>query len=144
MDPASTSSAFSIEPQVPGEVKVRGNQLTFTPTERLARSTEYRVTLRADAASASGLKLQGDLSFKFITAGFLEVASTQPVHGATDVSADSTLTIAFNRLVVPLTGFAAQAALPQPLVITHTVEGKGQWVSTSLYRFSQSLSLITI
>ena len=141
MDPASTSSAFSIEPQVPGEVEVQGNQLTFTPTERLARSTEYRVTLAANAASASGLKLQGDLSFKFITAGFLGVASTQPVHGATDVPADGTLTIAFNRPVVPLTGVAEQESLPQPLVITPTLEGKGQWVSTSLYRFSPSNGL---
>ena len=136
MDPASTGSAFSIEPKVPGEVDVTGNQLTFTPTERLARSTEYRVTLAANATSASGLKLQGDLSFKFITAGFLGVASTQPVDGAIDVPADSTLTIAFNRPVVPLTGVDDQEALPQPLVITPTLEGKGQWVSTSLYRFS--------
>ena len=55
MDPASTSSAFSIEPKVPGEVKVSGNALTFSPTERLERNKEYRVTLAANAASATGL-----------------------------------------------------------------------------------------
>ena len=136
MDPASTGSAFSIEPEVPGEVEVKGNQLTFTPTERLERSTEYLVTLAGNATSMSGLRLQGDLSFRFMTAGYLGVASTQPVDGATDVPADSTITVAFNRPVVPLTGAGDQEALPQPLVITPTVEGKGQWVSTSMYRLT--------
>ena len=136
MDPASTAGAFSIEPEVPGEVEVSGNQLTFTPIERLERSREYRVTLAANAKSASGLQLQGDLSFEFTTAGYLEVASTQPVHGATEVSADSTITVAFNRPVVPLTGADGQEELPQPLVITPTLTGDGQWVNTSMYRFA--------
>ncbi len=136
MDPASTGSAFSIEPKVPGEVEVSGNQLTFTPMERLERSKEYRVTLAANATSTSGLRLQGDLSFKFTTAGFLGVSSTQPAHGASDVPADSTLTVAFNRPVVPLTGVDDQAKLPQPLVITPTVTGKGEWIGTSMYRFA--------
>ncbi len=136
MDPASTSSAFSIEPKVPGEVKVSGNALTFSPTERLERNKEYRVTLAANAASTSGLKLLRDVTFKFVTAGFLEVASTQPANGASEVSADSAITVAFNRPVVPLVPAAEQAALPQPLVITPTVQGKGEWINTSMYRLT--------
>ena len=55
MDPASTSSAFSIEPKVPGEVKVSGNALDLQP-DRAAwsgtRSTGSRwpQTPRAPAA----------------------------------------------------------------------------------------------
>ena len=40
MDPASTGAAFAIEPKVPGEVKVQGDALTFSPTEPLQRGTE--------------------------------------------------------------------------------------------------------
>lgn len=141
MDPASTSSAFSIEPQTPGEVKVSGNALTFSPTQRLERDTEYRITLSANAASATGLRMLRDVSFKFRTSGFLQVTSTQPANHAGDVSVDSAITVAFNRPVVPLVPVDQQAALPQPLVITPTVAGKGEWVSTSMYRLTPTGSL---
>ena len=39
---------------------------------------------------------------------------------------DSTITVAFNRPVVPLVGTGEQAGLPQPLVITPTLTGKGR------------------
>ncbi|MGE5602239.1 MAG: Ig-like domain-containing protein, partial [Nitrososphaerales archaeon] len=141
MDPASTSSAFSIEPKVPGEVKVSGNALTFSPTQRLERDKEYRVTLAATAASSTGLKMQRDVTFKFVTSGFLEVSSTQPANGASDVTVDSAITVAFNRPVVPLVAGGDQAGLPQPLVITPTVQGKGEWINTSMYRLTPSTVL---
>lgn len=141
MDPASTSAAFSIEPKVSGEVKVDGNALTFTPTEKLERSREYRVTLAQTAASTTGLKLQRDVTFRFTTAGFLQVASTQPSSSAQNVTVDTPITVAFNRPVVPLVGTDDQASLPQPLVITPTVTGKGEWVNTSLYTFTPTNGL---
>ncbi len=49
---------------------------------------------------------------------------------------DSAITVAFNRPVVPLVAGGDQAGLPQPLVITPTVQGKGEWVNTSMYRLS--------
>ena len=49
---------------------------------------------------------------------------------------DSPITVAFNRPVVPLTGVSEQAGLPQPLVITPTLTGKGEWINTSIYRFT--------
>ncbi len=136
MDPASTSSAFAIEPPVPGDVQVKGRQLTFTPTERLERGLEYRITVAASAASASGLRLLQPIAFKFKTVGFLEVTSTQPADGTTGVPVDSAITIAFNRPVVPLVGVDEQASLPRPLTITPTVAGAGEWINTSLYRFA--------
>lgn len=136
MDPASTSSAFGIQPAVPGDVKVKGNQLTFTPTQRLERGLEYRVTVAASATSASGLRLLQPVAFKFKTVGFLEVTGAQPADGATDVAVDGAITVAFNRPVVPLVGVDEQAGLPQPLVITPTVSGAGEWINTSLYRFT--------
>lgn len=141
MDPASTSSAFSIEPKVAGEVKVQGNLLTFSPTERLKRGAEYRVIVADSATSTAGLKLQRPVSFKFATAGFLEVTTTQPADNAGEVAVDNAIIVSFNRPVVPLTGVADQATLPQPLVITPTLAGKGEWINTSIYRFTPNLGL---
>lgn len=138
MDPASTRAAFSIEPTVRGEVQVKGNQLTFTPFERLKRDRIYRVSLAATAASASGLRLQQPVSFKLKTVGYLQVASTQPADGTLDVAVDTPITIAFNRPVVPLSpvGSMTTPAVDAFLVITPTLEGKGEWVNTSIYRFT--------
>jgi len=141
MDPASTASAFSIEPAVPGQVKVEGNRLIFSPTERLKRGAEYRVNLAQTATSAAGQPLPYPVSFRFNTVGFLEVTGTQPARGATEVSVDTSITVAFNRPVVPLTGVAEQASLPQPLSITPTVAGTGQWINTGIYQFTPSTRL---
>ncbi len=136
MDPASTSAAFSIEPKVAGDVEVKGDRLTFTPTERMERGLEYRIAVAASAKSASGLQLLQPVATKFKTVGFLEVTSTQPADKTEGVPVDIPITIAFNRPVVPLTGGGEQAGLPAPLIITPTLEGKGEWISTSIYRFT--------
>ncbi len=141
MDPVTTGAAFAIEPKTPGEVKVQGNALTFSPAERLQRNTEYKVTLAESAKSASGLPLQRPISFTFATAGFLEVTNSQPADGADQVSVDSPITVAFNRPVVPLVGTREQASLPEPLVITPTLAGTGEWINTSIYRFTPEKGL---
>ena len=126
MDPATTRAAFAIEPKVKGEVKVQGNALTFSPAEPLKRKAEYQVTLAESATSAAGLPLQRPVAFKFTTTGMLEVTNTQPADGADQVSTENTITVAFNRPVVPLVGTGEQAGLPQPLVITPTLTGNGR------------------
>ncbi|MGQ9767475.1 MAG: Ig-like domain-containing protein [Anaerolineae bacterium] len=138
MDPSSTRAAFSIEPAVRGEIQVKDNRLTFTPAERLERAREYRVNVAATAAGVNGLQLQRPISFKFRTVGYLQVATTQPADGAQDVPVDTPITIAFNRPVVPLSsiGTVAASGMEALLVITPTVEGKGEWINTSLYRFT--------
>ncbi|MCX7670901.1 MAG: Ig-like domain-containing protein, partial [Anaerolineae bacterium] len=139
MDPASTAAAFRIEPKVSGEIQVKDNRLIFAPTERLRRGAEYQVSLQASARSAAGLPLLQPVSFKFKTAGFLQVTSVQPADGAAGVPVDATLVVAFNRPVVALGAPAASA--PQPLIITPTVAGAGEWLTTSIYRFTPRAGL---
>ena len=69
------------------------------------------------------------------------MTNTQPADGAEEVGADSTITVAFNRPVVPLVGTGEQAGLPEPLVITPTLAGKGEWINTSIYRFTPEKGL---
>jgi hypothetical protein len=141
MDPATTKAAFTIEPVTPGELKVQGNALTFLPARPFARGTAYRVTVADSATSAAGLRLQQPVSLRFAAAGALEVTNTQPADGADNVSVDNAITVAFNRPVVPLVGVREQANLPQPLTITPTLAGAGEWLNTSIYRFTPEKGL---
>ena len=143
MDAETTDAAFSLEPAVPGLVQVRGAQLTFTPAEPFKRGAEYRVTLAATAASASGLQMLQPMSFRFTTAGLLEVTNTQPSDGTDDAAVDSAITLAFNRPVVPLSAAATGTGSETGtiLVITPTLTGKGEWINTSIYRFTPEKGL---
>jgi hypothetical protein len=141
MDPASTRDAFTIDPEVAGAVAVTDGELVFTPDEPFARATDYRVTLETTARSSTGLALSAPVEHAFRTVGFVEVASTQPADKAIDVAADSPITVAFNRPIVPLTGVEGQGALPQPLAITPAVMGKGQWLNTGIYQFTPETGL---
>lgn len=142
MDPSSTSRAFSIEPKVAGEVRVQGNQLVFAPSESLERAADYRILLAETAASRAGLKMRSPISYHFRTVGFLEVTGTQPAHGAAGVAADSSIIVSFNRPVVPLAGPATGITMPEPLVITPTVKGAGEWLNTAIYRFTPEKGLV--
>ena len=141
MDAASTSAAFSIEPKTPGDVRVKGNQLIFSPTERLKRDAEYVVNLGATASSAAGLRLTQPVSLKFKTAGFLQVTDVQPADKSDGVPVDAALMVAFNRPVVPINQVAVTSKTPDnsaPVVVTPTVAGAGEWVTTSIYRLTPS------
>ncbi len=64
-----------------------------------------------------------------------------PAHSANDVEADSTITVIFNRPVVPLTTIGAMEQLPDPLSLEPAVEGTGEWLNTSIYVFTPASPL---
>ncbi|MFZ4814051.1 MAG: Ig-like domain-containing protein, partial [Phototrophicaceae bacterium] len=76
-----------------------------------------------------------------VTAPILRVTETLPTNGALEIAANSPITVIFNRPVVPLTTLAAQADLPQPLTLTPSVEGRGEWLNTSIYIFRPTVAL---
>jgi uncharacterized protein YfaS (alpha-2-macroglobulin family) len=141
MDPGSTASAFTIDPEVPGEVKVEGNQLIFSPAQHLDRATDYRIEISDTAASKAGFRLQTPISYRFTTTGLLQVTNTQPGSEATDVPVESSITVAFNRPVIALESPSAAAEGPDPLEITPVVAGTGEWINTAIYRFKPSAGL---
>ncbi|MBC7224269.1 MAG: Ig-like domain-containing protein, partial [Anaerolineae bacterium] len=141
MDPASVRAAFRITPEVPGDVEVEGGVVRFTPSAPYERGTRYQVTLEGDAKSQAGLPMGHPLTFAFRAAGRLEVAEVQPADGAEDISPRPRLAVVFNRPVVPLTALDEQEMLPQPLVLTPPVQGKGEWLNTSIYTFEPTEDL---
>jgi hypothetical protein len=108
---------------------------TFTPEGNWARAARYDVALSADAKSARGLTLAKPVSFTVDTIGNLAVAQVIPADDAQDVTADATITVLFNRPVVSLTTLAEQVALPQPVAFDPPIQGRGQWLNTSIYIF---------
>ena len=112
------------------------NTVQFTPAEPLPRDATYDVILTQDAAAGTGAVLQEPYTFRFSTAGYLQVAQVIPAHGTTDVDTDATITVIFNRPVVPLTTLQDMEALPAPLSFEPSIAGSGEWLNTSIYIFT--------
>ncbi len=74
-------------------------------------------------------------SFRFQTVGFLNVSQTLPADGAEEVDVASTITVMFNRPVVPLVHSSQMGDLPSPLSFDPPVDGEGEWLNTSIYVF---------
>jgi len=139
MDADSVVAAFAITPTVDGEFAwLDARTLQFTPAKPLLRNAFYQVAVNDDARNAEGEAVQGTIGFEFQTVGYLEVGEVQPIPDAQDIAPDDAVTVVFNRPVVPLTSLEQQAALPAPLTFDPPVEGEGEWINTSIYRFRPS------
>ena len=146
MDQASTSLALVITDdsgsQISGQVSwPTQNKLEFKPNQPLDVGKKYVAVLAESAVSTSGKPLRDRYSFSFETAPSLAVSEVFPASGTQDIGLNAAITVVFNRPVVPLVTSVDQASLPNPLVITPEVAGKGEWVTSSIYVFKPDLSL---
>ena len=78
----------------------------------------------------------------------MEVSQVIPAPDTADVASNATVTVMFNRPVVPLVAVSdpARQDLPQPLTLVRAsdgaeVEGRGEWLNTSIYVFTPSRPL---
>jgi hypothetical protein len=139
MDQSSVETALDLSPDVTGKLEWADERtVRFKPARDLKRDQEYVITLGAQARAADGESVDGAYRFNFHTVGFLEVSQVVPAAGATDVEAESTITVMFNRPVVPLTAVSdpTYEDLPQPLIIDPPIEGSGEWLNTAIYAFT--------
>jgi len=137
MDRLSVEDAFTIEPEVKGTLEWADERiLVFTPDKPWARQAVYRVQVAASAKNQVGIPMYQEVAFRFTTTGYLEVTQVQPAPDTEEVEMDGTVTIMFNRPVVPLVSVASLADLPDPLVLNPAVAGTGEWINTSIYVFS--------
>ena len=140
MDHASVEASFTISPTVQGSLAWKDSSLQFTPAQDgLTHATSYHVTIDTSARSAAGLTLPAPFSFTFGSVGYLEITAVQPADGTQDVATDATVTVMFNRPVVPLSATGASSALPRLLTEGNFtppgVSGEGKWLNTSIYTF---------
>jgi len=147
MSPQSTDE-FTVldsnEEFVSGEVSWEDAQtLVFTPETSWLPSTEYQVLISTSLEDASGERIQEDTKIRFFTIDKLGVTDFFPMNDAETVDTKSSITVVFNHPIVPLTVASEAEKLPQPLQITPQVEGKGEWVSSSVYIFEPEKSLMS-
>lgn len=141
MNQRAVEAAFTVTAN-DGNQKVTGNfswprpdTVVFTPQTELQRRQTYQVQIDETAASLNGLTLNVPVELTLQTVGALEVSQVIPANGSADVQTDGAITVLFNRPVVPLVSSGQQADLPDPLILEPAVSGKGEWTSTSIYRF---------
>lgn len=142
MDQPSVAAALSVSPAVPGSVQwADARTLRFTPSQPLPRASLFDVALSQSAKAADGAQLASPFQFRFFTAGFLEVGQVIPADGAPDVAPAATITVLFNRPVVPLLVAEQQDSLPQPLSFEPAIAGRGEWLNTAVYVFRPAAPL---
>ncbi len=136
MDQPSVEAAFAISPTVAGGFTWENKRtVRFAATGGLERGKRYRVTIAATARNVEGTPLEESVAFDFSTVGHLEVSQVMPAPGSDELDPDMTVTVVFNRPVVPLTAISQQAGLPDPLTFIPPVKGKGEWLNTAIYLF---------
>ena len=138
MDAQTVEAAFTIEPAVSGAFEWPSERvMLFKPAgSGFERATRYTVTIKESALSAEKLPLDEPVKLRFTTVGFLEVTAVQPAEDTAEVATDGTVTVLFNRPVVPLTAIENLDDLPQPLTFDPPVSGTGEWLNTSIYLFT--------
>jgi alpha-2-macroglobulin len=142
MNRASVETAFSITPIVNGAIAwADDTTFTFTPIAPLQRGQEYQIALAPEALAASGTPLGDLFRLTFRVSPNLEVSQTIPANSAEEVEASSSLTIIFDRPVVPLATTGDQANFPSPITVSPPVQGKGEWLGTAIYSFKPSIAL---
>lgn len=136
MDQDSVEAAFQIEPAVTGDfVWAEPDTVVFVPEEALEQDQLYQVRLKETAAGTNGQTLETPIQLDLQTIGNFNVIQTVPEDGTRNVEPDGAITVVFDQQIVPLVSSGEQADLPQPLAIEPPAEGRGEWVSTSIYRF---------
>ncbi len=126
------SKLVSLEPEVDGEYVWQDDRtVLFQPDfPGLLRGFEY--TISVSARPEAGLK--EDFSTTFRTEGKLEVANVIPAPNDVEVPEGVQVLVQFTRSVVPLTVLSEQPE-GEVLVFDPPLEGTGEWLNTSLYRF---------
>ena len=136
MDRDSVEAAFVISPTVEGAFTWSDERtVLFTPEEELERGLRYQVSVAEKAQNVEGKPLEEPVAFEFGTVGYLAVSQVMPADGSDELDPDMTVTVVFDRPVVPLTAINRQGELPEPLTFLPPVRGEGQWLNTSIYQF---------
>ncbi len=83
MDAADVEARFAISPDVPGDLAWEGNDLVFTPSERLEPGRRYTISL-VGSHDAAGNLIGGKSNFSFIVQSGAQVTKTSPEADAAD------------------------------------------------------------
>ncbi len=99
MNTTETQNAFSITPAVSGTISWNAayTKLTFTPTKSYVSGTKYLVTITTSAKTHFGINLPQKKNFSFTTRSKLNLVSTYPVSGVSNISTTVLMRLVFDK-----------------------------------------------
>jgi len=121
-----------------------GTQPTGQPTTASVFPQAATPPPAASTATSVPILKPGNLFPAGLTNEALSVITTSPADNAANTPVGKELAriiVQFNHPVVPLVSVDAQKTLPQPLTITPSVQGSGEWINTSTYAFTPAQDL---
>ncbi len=135
---ADGAALVSIEPAIEGSFVWDGDRtLLFQPAfPGWQRGGRYELRVHAGPAA-----LTGDHVHAFTVGGALEVAYVIPGDGDREVPVEAQILVQFNRSVAALT-VLREGPAPEVLEFDPPIAGQGEWLNTSLYRFTPSEGLL--
>ena len=102
MDTASVKAAFSITPEIPGEITWENNNLrmVFTPSQTYQTSTVYTARLDASAKHAGGMAMEAPFELSFYTAdrNYMSILGQFPKDGEKVHFDDPSIEVRFDKL----------------------------------------------
>lgn len=102
MDTASVEAALRIEPRFDHVLRWSGRTLTIEPVAVLEPSTDYRISLTAEATDIAGVRLEQPATVAFRTeAAGLGVEGVVPQHDADGVATTTPIAIVFDAALDP-------------------------------------------
>lgn len=144
VDCADAEAALNWQPAIRGNLSCDEYSLTFEPSDRYQRDTNYTFSLTPPLQAKDGALLLYPFRVTFATTGYLQVAEVFPQPDSASVPVDSAITVVFDRPVVPLIASIDEDELPHPLVMSPATAGNGEWVNSAVYVFTPSEPLKSV
>jgi uncharacterized protein YkwD len=127
MDAADVERHFTISPEVAGDISWAGDNLVFTPSERLEPGTRYTISV-IGAHDRQGNALGGKANFSFIVRAGAQLTKTKPDRGA-GAAEPNAIVMWFSQ---PMNTAAAARALRVTDISTKArVKGRLEWNARS-------------
>lgn len=141
MNRQSVVAAFRVTPEIPGNFNwTNAASFTYQPTQPFERGTAYIFEIDSRARSVEGVPLREDFSLKLTSAGYLTVTQFFPTDTYW-IELQPAITLVFNRPVVPLGTAEQMQKMPAPFTTHPEIEGKGEWLTTSVYTYKPAKPL---
>ncbi|MGB7874068.1 MAG: Ig-like domain-containing protein, partial [Anaerolineales bacterium] len=106
--------------------------LTFTPNSTYDNDAEITVAILSSAKAANGLSLSAPVTLTYHTPSLLQAINFLPEPASQDIDPAAAVAVTFNQPVVSL---GVDSNLPEAFSLDPSVNGRGEWLSTSTYVF---------
>ena len=144
MDNSSVEKAFKIDPVISGKFSWSGNTMSFLPDQARKIGETYQISIGNDAQSVMRKRLEGGYSEVYKIVKTPELILFTPNDGSAEITADSKITMMFDRPMIELTTLEQSDLNVPNIKIEPAVKGRLKWLGTSALEFApEKLALAT-